>query len=83
MKILVGLGTCGIAAGAEDTFRALGEKVAAAGIKAEVVKTGCAGLCYREADVELRLSRRRALPVRRGHPGQGRPPARRARQEGE
>jgi NADH-quinone oxidoreductase subunit F len=55
MKILVGLGTCGIAAGAEETYRALGEKVAAAGLKAEVVKTGCVGLCYREPMVEVRL----------------------------
>lgn len=54
MKILVGLGTCGIAAGAEKTFDAINEKFGSAGVKADIGKTGCIGMCYREPLVEVR-----------------------------
>jgi NADH-quinone oxidoreductase subunit F len=54
MKIVVGLGTCGVAAGAEQTHRALVERIAAAGLPHEVVQTGCIGMCYREPLVEVR-----------------------------
>jgi NADH-quinone oxidoreductase subunit F len=51
-RVLVGLGTCGIAAGAEDTYRALATKQAAAGFS--LARTGCVGMCYREPLVEIR-----------------------------
>ncbi len=54
MKILVGLGTCGIAAGAEETYRALRESTASDGLPFTVEKTGCVGMCYREPVVEVR-----------------------------
>ena len=54
MRILVGLGTCGIAAGAEATYRALQEKAPARAAGLRVEKTGCIGMCYREPLVELR-----------------------------
>ena len=54
MRIVVGLGTCGIAAGAEHTHRALRERIAAAGLPHEVSGTGCVGMCYREPLVEIR-----------------------------
>ena len=54
MRIVVGLGTCGIAAGAEQTHRALVQRIAAADLPHEVVKTGCVGMCYREPLVEIR-----------------------------
>ena len=54
MKVTVGLGTCGIAAGAEKTYASLEAKVAAAGLPVEVEKTGCIGMCYREPLVEVR-----------------------------
>jgi NADH-quinone oxidoreductase subunit F len=54
MRIVVGLGTCGIAAGAEQTHRALCQRIAAAKLPHEVVKTGCIGMCYREPLVEIR-----------------------------
>jgi NADH-quinone oxidoreductase subunit F len=44
--IRVGLGTCGIAAGAEDTFAALEARVGRYPFRLE--KTGCLGMCYRE-----------------------------------
>ncbi len=53
MKVLVGLGTCGIAAGAEETYRALKEKLPARdGLLLE--KAGCVGMCFREPLVEIR-----------------------------
>jgi len=54
VRILVGLGTCGIAAGAEETFRVIQEKVAPVDPSCRVEKTGCMGMCYREPLVELR-----------------------------
>jgi len=53
MRILVGLGTCGIAAGAETTYQALAERNALASGAWTLGKTGCAGACYREPIVEI------------------------------
>ena len=53
MKILVGLGTCGIAAGAEETYRALQAAAGNGGPRFELGRTGCLGMCYREPLVEL------------------------------
>jgi len=55
MKILVGLGTCGIAAGAEKTYDAIRERMASGAVAAvPLEKTGCIGMCYREPIVEVR-----------------------------
>ena len=54
MRILVGLGTCGVAAGAGATWDALRARAATLGEGVRVGKTGCAGLCFREPLVELR-----------------------------
>ncbi|HPC84200.1 MAG TPA: NADH-quinone oxidoreductase subunit NuoF [Thermoanaerobaculaceae bacterium] len=54
MEVLVGLGTCGIAAGAEHTFRALESKLGGDGPRFALSKTGCIGMCYREPLVEIR-----------------------------
>ncbi len=54
MRVLVGLGTCGIAAGAEATYAALAEKLPGLGNGLRVEKTGCVGMCYREPVVEVR-----------------------------
>jgi NADH-quinone oxidoreductase subunit F len=54
MRIVVGLGTCGIAAGAEHTYRALCQRIAADELPIQIVKTGCVGMCYREPVVEVR-----------------------------
>jgi NADH-quinone oxidoreductase subunit F len=54
MRILVGLGTCGIAAGAEATYRALEAQLPAHVPGLHVEKTGCIGMCYREPIVEVR-----------------------------
>ncbi len=56
-KIVVGMGTCGIAAGARETMRAFIEALDAAAITdVAVTATGCAGFCDQEplVDVEMR-----------------------------
>lgn len=54
-SLIVGLGTCGIAAGAEETLKALRQRFQdEPNIK--VGRTGCIGMCYREPLVEVRLS---------------------------
>ena len=54
MRILVGLGTCGIAAGAEETYRAIQEGSLSRDLPCTVEKTGCVGMCYQEPLVEIR-----------------------------
>jgi NADH-quinone oxidoreductase subunit F len=53
MKILVGTGTCGISAGALPVMEALRESLESHDLKAEVLETGCLGMCYREVLVEV------------------------------
>ncbi|HHX75500.1 MAG TPA: NADH-quinone oxidoreductase subunit NuoF [Firmicutes bacterium] len=50
-KVRVGLGTCGIAAGASKTYDEIVPLLAAHGIVPE--KTGCMGMCYCEPLVEV------------------------------
>jgi NADH-quinone oxidoreductase subunit F len=52
-RLTVGLGTCGIAAGADETFRAL-EAMVAGRPDVAVGRTGCIGMCYQEPLVEVR-----------------------------
>ena len=54
MKILVGLGTCGVAAGAGATYAALLARTGPRNGSCTVGKTGCVGMCYREPLVEVR-----------------------------
>ncbi|URA10476.1 (2Fe-2S) ferredoxin domain-containing protein [Thermospira aquatica] len=52
--IIVGMGTCGIAAGARDTLKSFVENIEKLGLKDVVVKqTGCMGYCYVEPTVEV------------------------------
>jgi len=56
-KIVVGMGTCGIAAGARETMLAFVEALNAAAVTdVAVTATGCAGFCDQEplVDVEVR-----------------------------
>ena len=52
-RILVGMGTCGIAAGAEDIVEALNERLARGDIQADIIRVGCIGLCYAEPLIEI------------------------------
>ena len=56
-QIIIGMGTCGIAAGAKETFSAILAEIAVHNIKNVVVKqTGCIGQCSFEPTVEVRKS---------------------------
>ena len=56
IEILVGLGSCGIAAGSRKTFDAFTEEINAKGLKSISVKrTGCMGLCETEPTVEVKV----------------------------
>jgi NADH-quinone oxidoreductase subunit F len=52
-RILLGMGTCGIAAGAEDVLKALTGKLKDTGIEADITHVGCIGLCYAEPLIEV------------------------------
>lgn len=55
MRIVVGMATCGISAGARPVLNAFVEGVAKEGLsdKATVVQTGCVGICQFEPVVEV------------------------------
>ena len=84
MKVLVGLGTCGVAAGAGATYDALVAGAGALGGRCRVEKTGCVGMCWREPLVEVRdddgarwqygpVTAERAGRLLEEHVGNGRP----------
>ena len=53
-QIIVGMGTCGIAAGAKETFNAIIDQLDAKGVSNVLVRqTGCMGLCHSEPTVEV------------------------------
>ncbi|MBC7251714.1 MAG: (2Fe-2S) ferredoxin domain-containing protein [Anaerolineae bacterium] len=51
--ITVGMGTCGIAAGARETMQAILEELRKRGIDAHVTTTGCIGMCSKEPLVDI------------------------------
>lgn len=55
IQIIVGMGTCGIAAGAKQTFDEIVKALDENGLGEQVVvrQTGCMGLCYVEPTVEV------------------------------
>ncbi|MFZ5354364.1 MAG: (2Fe-2S) ferredoxin domain-containing protein [Bacillota bacterium] len=56
IKIIVGMATCGIAAGARDTMLAMLDEINRQEIKnVTVVQSGCMGSCYAEPTVEVRV----------------------------
>lgn len=52
-RFTVGLGTCGIAAGAREVMRAILEELDRRGIEAHVNAVGCVGLCAYEPLVDI------------------------------
>ena len=54
VQIIIGMGTCGIAAGAKDTFRTKINTVAEKGLYNVMVRqAGCKGLCHSAPTVEV------------------------------
>ena len=55
-QIIVGMGTCGIAAGARDTMKAILEKIEKDNLSGIVVtQTGCIGVCEMEPIVQVQI----------------------------
>ena len=79
-RVTVGYSTCGIAAGAEDTYKALEAKLSGLPNPPDLLRTGCVGMCYQEPLVEIRRrpgseSRRRPPPQEYRQGGNRRSPA--------
>lgn len=56
IRVLVGMATCGIAAGARPVLNALVEEVAKRGLEnVTVTQTGCIGICQFEPVVEVEV----------------------------
>ncbi len=53
-NIFVGMGTCGISAGAQSTFDTFQELLESQKGKAQLSITGCIGMCFNEPVVEIR-----------------------------
>ena len=54
IQIVIGMGTCGIAAGARETFDTFLDELQKNNLTNALVKqTGCMGLCYSEPTVEV------------------------------
>ncbi|MBN2443849.1 MAG: 4Fe-4S binding protein [Spirochaetales bacterium] len=56
--IYIGMGTCGIAAGAEETLRSVKNYLRTHHITATIIKTGCIGLCSSEPLLDIKLPRK-------------------------
>ena len=54
-RILIGLGTCGIAAGGEAILKTAQDTLEANNIEAEVVSVGCIGICYQEPLLDIEI----------------------------
>ena len=54
-KIIIGMGTCGIAAGAREILQAVMEEINKRDVKATVTQTGCIGMCEKEPLMDVKL----------------------------
>jgi len=53
IELLVGMATCGIAAGARETMKALNDAIEEAGLdNVKVIQVGCMGYCHSEPTVQ-------------------------------
>ncbi len=55
LKIVVGMATCGLAAGAEAVYETLRQRIEQRGLDAVLSRTGCIGCCQQEPLVDVRL----------------------------
>ncbi|ERP31998.1 (2Fe-2S) ferredoxin domain-containing protein [Chitinivibrio alkaliphilus] len=56
IEIIIGMGTCGIAAGAKEAFDAFVTAIDASNLDDVMIKqTGCMGFCANEPTVEVRM----------------------------
>jgi NADP-reducing hydrogenase subunit HndB len=56
IELLVGMATCGIAAGARETLKALMDEVTEKGLSnVKLIQVGCLGFCHSEPTVQLNM----------------------------
>ncbi len=53
VKVLVGMASCGIAAGANKVYEKISSLKKSENISFDLIKTGCVGMCYKEPLVEI------------------------------
>src|SRR4030065_1782794 len=53
IKIMVGMATCGMSAGADKVNQSLAKKIAELGVDVALEMTGCIGFCQREPLVDV------------------------------
>lgn len=54
VRIVVGMASCGVAAGAADVYQAIQNRIEQDNLPIKLNKTGCMGACYREPLIEIR-----------------------------
>ena len=67
-KITVGMGTCGIAAGARETMQAILKELDSREIKANVATVGCIGMCSKEPLVDIEQAGKPRVTYANVHP---------------
>ena len=67
-KIIVGMGTCGIAAGARETMHAILAELQNQSIDANVTTVGCIGMCSKEPLVDIEQAGRPRITYCNVHP---------------
>ena len=73
-RVVVGMATCGIAAGARPVLNAFVDEVAKRHLNnVTVTQTGCIGMCQLEPIVEVFVPGKEKGHLRQGVPGKGRP----------
>ena len=54
-KIIIGMGTCGIAAGARKILKAIMEEINKRDLDVVITQTGCIGMCEKEPLVDVKM----------------------------
>jgi NADP-reducing hydrogenase subunit HndB len=67
-RIIVGMGTCGIAAGARETMHAILEELNKREMDAHVTTVGCIGMCSKEPLVDIEQAGRPRITYCNIHP---------------
>lgn len=68
--ITVGMGTCGQAAGAGETYQALERELVKCGVAARLRSVGCIGMCVKEPLVDIQLPGAQRVTYANVRPGQ-------------
>ncbi|WP_246451863.1 (2Fe-2S) ferredoxin domain-containing protein [Alkalicella caledoniensis] len=53
VQVIVGMGTCGIAAGARDAMLTILEEINKRNLKVNITQTGCIGMCQHEPLIDV------------------------------